>query len=65
MKYDPLYWRAVVPLGMYAASTEEMIAAMQLDFLRALPRVFLYLALAAWAAAFAGFAAHLVRRVRV
>jgi tellurite resistance protein TehA-like permease len=64
LKYDPLYWGAVFPLGMYAASTEEMIAAMQLDFLRPLPRVFLYVALAAWAAAFAGFAAHLLRRVR-
>ena len=64
MKYDPLYWGAVFPLGMYAASTEEMIEAMRLDFLRVLPQVFLYAALAAWAAAFAGFALHLVRSSR-
>lgn len=62
MKYDPLYWGAVFPLGMYAASTDEMIRAMKFDFLAFLPPVFLYVALAAWAAAFLGLALHLLRR---
>jgi tellurite resistance protein TehA-like permease len=62
MKYDPLYWGAVFPLGMYAASTDEMIAAMGLDFLAFLPQVFLYIGLAAWTAAFVGFALDLLRR---
>jgi tellurite resistance protein TehA-like permease len=64
MKYDPLYWGAVFPLGMYAASTHEMIAAMGFDFLKFLPPVFLYIGLAAWTAAFTGFALDLLRRVR-
>jgi len=64
MKYDPLYWGAVFPLGMYAASTHEMIAAMGFDFLEILPPVFLYIGLAAWTAAFTGFALDLLRRVR-
>ncbi len=65
MKYDPLYWGAVFPLGMYAASTHEMIAAMGFDFLVFLPPVFLAIGLAAWTAAFAGLALDLLRRVRV
>ncbi len=62
MKYDPLYWGAVFPLGMYAASTREMIEAMGFDFLGFLPPAFLYVALAAWTAAFAGLALDLLRR---
>jgi tellurite resistance protein TehA-like permease len=27
LRYDPLYWGAVFPLGMYAACTERMISA--------------------------------------
>jgi len=64
MKYDPLYWGAVFPLGMYAACTYEMIAAMGFDFLKLLPAIFLYVGLAAWTAAFTGFALDLLRRVR-
>jgi len=62
LKYDPLYWGAVFPIGMYAASTHEMIAAMQFDFLGFLPLVFLYVGLAAWAAAFSGFILDLFHR---
>ncbi len=54
LEYDPLYWGAVFPLGMYTASTFQMAQAMQLDFLCVVPRFFIYVALAAWAATFAG-----------
>lgn len=64
MKYDPLYWGAVFPLGTYAAGTHEMIGAMAFDFLGFLPRVFPYLALIAWAAAFAGLVLDLGRRLK-
>jgi tellurite resistance protein TehA-like permease len=63
MKYDPLYWGAVFPLGMYAAGTHEMIHALEIDFLEFLPSAFVYIALAAWVAAFTGLALDLFRRV--
>jgi tellurite resistance protein TehA-like permease len=53
-EYDPLYWGAVFPLGMYAVATFKMAEAMSLDFLDAVPKVFLCLALAAWLATFIG-----------
>ncbi len=64
LKYDPLYWGAVFPLGMYAASTSQMIAAMRFDFLEFLPPIFLYIALVAWTAAFTGLVLDVLRRVR-
>jgi len=54
LEYDPLYWGAVFPLGMYPACTFQMAQAMQLDFLFVLPRFFIYVALAAWLATFWG-----------
>jgi len=65
VKYDPLYWGAVFPLGMYAAGTHEMNRAMGFTILEFLPEIFLYIALAAWAAAFSGFVLNLLRRVRL
>jgi tellurite resistance protein TehA-like permease len=64
MNYDPLYWGAVFPLGMYAAATHEMNRAMGYDFLGLLPQTFLYIALAAWTAAFIGVLFDLSRRFR-
>jgi tellurite resistance protein TehA-like permease len=54
LEYDPLYWGAVFPLGMYTASTFQMAQAMQMDFLFVVPRFFVYVALAAWLATFWG-----------
>lgn len=64
LKYDPLYWGAVFPLGMYAASTHQMIEALDLPFLHVLPPVFLAFALLAWAMAFAGLVFDLGVRFR-
>jgi len=52
--YDPLYWGAVFPLGMYAASTQHMNEAMQIEFLDVLPKIFLALGLLAWSVLFIG-----------
>jgi tellurite resistance protein TehA-like permease len=60
LTYDPLYWGAVFPLGMYTACTFEMADAMNLDFLLPIPRVFIFIALAAWSAAFYGMIRRLV-----
>ena len=60
LKYDPLYWGVVFPLGMYSASTREMTRIMALDFLQFLAPLFLYAALAAWAAAFLALSSRVV-----
>jgi tellurite resistance protein TehA-like permease len=54
LKYDPLYWGAVFPLGMYATGTFEMTRAMGFGFLGFLPKLFFGIALAAWLGAFIG-----------
>jgi tellurite resistance protein TehA-like permease len=62
IKYDPLYWGAVFPLGMYAVSTNQLGRAVGVDSIQVLPPVFLIVALAAWTAAFIGLARSLLRR---
>lgn len=54
LRYDPLYWGAVFPLGMYSAATFRLAGVAKTPFLLAVPRVFLFVALAAWAATFVG-----------
>ncbi|KAA0240855.1 MAG: C4-dicarboxylate ABC transporter [Ignavibacteriota bacterium] len=55
LKYDPLYWGAVFPLGMYTACTFHMADSMDIYFLEDVPKYFIYIALTAWLAAFIGF----------
>jgi tellurite resistance protein TehA-like permease len=62
LRYDPLYWGAVFPLGMYSAATHELAHALALGFLGPPAQAFLYIAIAAWAAAFVGLARRLARR---
>jgi tellurite resistance protein TehA-like permease len=62
VRYNALYWGAVFPLGMYSAATHRMAQVLQLDFLGGIAPVFLVVALAAWAAAFAGLVRQLLRQ---
>ena len=55
ISYDHGYWAAVFPLGMYTVATRTMIDALNLPFLKPIPDVFVWIALAAWAATFLGF----------
>jgi tellurite resistance protein TehA-like permease len=57
LRYDPLYWGAVFPLGMYTACTLRLAQAMDAPFLLVIPQVFIWIALAAWTAALAGLIA--------
>ena len=65
IRYEPLCWGVVFPLGMYAASTWQMAHAFELVFLDAVPPTFLGLALLAWLLAASGLVSRLARQLRV
>lgn len=62
LRYDPLYWGAVFPLGMYAVSTFRLAHVVDALYLLVIPTVFLYIAMAAWALAMIGMVRQLAGR---
>lgn len=63
-RYDPLYWGAVFPLGMYATCTWQMNRALGLAFLDWIPELFFYAGVLAWALTFLGLL-HSVARLMI
>jgi tellurite resistance protein TehA-like permease len=62
LRYDPLYWGAVFPLGMYTACTYRLSQTIDAPYLVVIPRWFVYIALAAWLLAILGLAKQMLRR---
>jgi tellurite resistance protein TehA-like permease len=63
LRYDPLYWGAVFPLGMFSVATHQMAQALELPFLAPVPWLAFLVALAAWTLAFVGMLRSLLRTV--
>ena len=64
LRYDPLYWGAVFPLGMYTVCTARLSRAVDAAYLLSISRVFVYVALGAWTLVATGMTLSLVRRGR-
>jgi len=63
LTYDPAYWGAVFPLGMYSVCTFKMAQAMELGFLWLVSHTFVWVALAAWLLTFFGLLRRMVGRL--
>jgi tellurite resistance protein TehA-like permease len=62
LRYDPLYWGAVFPLGMYTACTYRLTKVIDVPTLSMIPRVFIYIALIAWGLTLFGLLRQLASR---
>jgi tellurite resistance protein TehA-like permease len=60
LRYDPLYWGAVFPLGMYTVCTARLSRTIDASYLIEISNVFVYVALAAWTVTTSGLVSQLV-----
>jgi len=61
LRYDPLYWGGVFPLGMYTSATVRLSGALAAPFLYDICRYFVFIALLAWLVVFVGMVTRIVR----
>lgn len=64
LRYDPLYWGAVFPLGMYTVCTVRLSEAVDAAYLAWIAHGFVYVALLAWCLAALGLVVEQVRSRR-
>jgi tellurite resistance protein TehA-like permease len=61
LRYEPQLWGMVFPLAMYTTATFQLSRALHFPFVARISEVFIWLALAAWVAAFVGLVAQVGR----
>jgi len=61
LRYDPLYWGAVFPLGMYTVCTARLSRAIDAPYFVAIAETFVYVAVGTWCLVAGGMFLHLVR----
>ena len=64
LAYDPLYWGAVFPLGMYTVCTFRLAGVFEAPVLLAVSRMFLYIAITAWSITVAGMLLNLAKAAK-
>ena len=62
LRYDPLYWGLVFPLGMYTVSTYRLGQIVDVPEIMAIPRLFIWVALVAWTVTMVGLVLDLFAR---
>jgi tellurite resistance protein TehA-like permease len=60
LRYDPMYWGAVFPLGMYTVATVRLSQAVEVPELMGIAHAFVFVAIAAWAATLVGLVRALI-----
>lgn len=64
LKYHPQYWGMVFPLGMYTTCTLQLAKALDLNFLKIIPSIFIFISIFVWLVVFGGMIYSIVRSLR-
>ena len=60
LKYDPLYWGAVFPLGMYTVATIQLSLAAEFEPMHEISHVVVWIAILVWCFLIAGLATRFI-----